>query len=241
MKLEGNHMSEATIDATRDPFTPQGRRVVVVSGGLSDASSSTQLARALAEATENALSKAGARPDVKVVELRPLAHAIMDAVTTFNPSDELEAIIQQVYHADGVIAVSPTFQASYSGLFKAFWDLFEDPLTHTPVMLGATGGTARHSLMIDYAMRPLFSYLRADVLPHAVFAATDDWGEVEDGSQSAKSSDLFARIQRAGITFADILLSRDARSQPASLDGGEDTPLEVTPFDQLLKGLGQQE
>lgn len=215
--------------------------MVVVSGGLSDASSSTQLARALAEATTDALSEKGVKPQVEVVELRPLANAIMDAVTTFNPTDELETIIRDTYHADGIIAVSPTFQASYSGLFKAFWDLFEDPLTHTPVLLGATGGTARHSLMIDYAMRPLFSYLRADVLPHAVFAATDDWGETSFGAESMGSGDLFARIRRAGATFADILVSRAPREQPAGEVGNDAAPMEVTPFDQLLKGIGQTE
>jgi FMN reductase len=45
-----------------------------------------------------------------------------------------------------------------------------------PVLIGATGGSARHSLMLDHAMRPLFSYLRAVVLPTSVYAAPQDWG-----------------------------------------------------------------
>ncbi len=64
--------------------------------------------------------------------------------------------------ADGVIAVTPVFTASYSGLFKSFFDLIDPTaLTGTPVLIGATGGTARHSLVLDHALRPLFAYLRA--------------------------------------------------------------------------------
>ena len=60
-----------------------------------------------------------------------------------------------------MIAVTPTFNASYSGLFKSFFDVLEqDALTDMPVLVAATGGTERHSLVLEHALRPLFSYLR---------------------------------------------------------------------------------
>ncbi len=44
-----------------------------------------------------------------------------------------------------MIAVTPSFSTSYYGLFKTFFDLLYDgALTGTPVLLGATAGTARH-------------------------------------------------------------------------------------------------
>ncbi len=82
--------------------------------------------------------------------------------------------------ADAVIAVTPVFSASYSGLFKSFFDVLdEDALDGKPVLIGATGGTARHSLVLEHALRPLFAYLRATVVPTAVFAATEDFGGAE--------------------------------------------------------------
>ena len=73
--------------------------------------------------------------------------------------------------------MTPIFSASYSGLFKTFFDVLEDgTLEGKPVLLGATAGTARHSLALEFAMRPLFAYLRADVVPTAVFAASEDFG-----------------------------------------------------------------
>jgi NAD(P)H-dependent FMN reductase len=44
------------------------------------------------------------------------------------------------------------------------------------VLIAATGGTARHSLALEHAIRPLFTYLRAVTVPTAVFAAAEDWG-----------------------------------------------------------------
>ena len=82
--------------------------------------------------------------------------------------------------ADGLIVVSPIFSASYSGLFKSFFDVLDPAaLDGKPVLIAATGGTERHSLVLDHALRPLFSYLHAVVVPTGVFAATSDWGSRE--------------------------------------------------------------
>lgn len=217
-----------------DPFTPQARHIVVVSGGLSDPSSTRKLADRLAEAATSHLSEHGIVPEVHEVELRLLARDIAEAMVNPSRSEELTEALAQVEQADGIIAVSPTFKASYSGLFKSFWDLVEDgPVTNVPVLLGATGGTARHSLMIDTAMRPLFSYLRTKVMPTVVFAASDDWGEVEGGSESTRTAPLQSRVRAAGVDFAEVVGRLPARPRRST---GEAKPLEVIPFDQLLRG-----
>ena len=112
-----------------------------------------------------------------VVELRPLARQIADAMITGFANTELEAAFEQVASADGLVAVTPAFNASFGGLFKSFFDVLpEESLTDMPVLIGATGGTERHSLVLEHALRPLFSYLRAIVSPTGVYAATDDFG-----------------------------------------------------------------
>lgn len=101
-------------------------------------------------------------------------------------------------------STSPIFSASYNGLFKTFFDVLDEgALRGKPVLLGATGGTARHSLAIDHALRPLFSYLGALLSPTAVFAATEDWG-----SDRAVDSGLAGRIERAGTELADLVTGR---------------------------------
>ena len=173
-----------------------------MSAGLSDPSSTRLLADLLGSATVAALE--GAR--VEVVELRPLAHAITDALLTGFPNSELTQAIETVTGADAVIAVTPVFSGSYSGLFKSFFDILENgALDGTPVLIGATAGTARHSLVLEHALRPLFSYLHAVVVPTAVFAASEDWGA------SGGTDALRRRIDRAAGELAALVESRPGR------------------------------
>ncbi|MFJ5684694.1 FMN reductase [Streptomyces sp. NPDC093099] len=177
-------------------------RLVAVSAGLSKPSSTRLLADRLAEATSRELADRDRKAEIEVVELRDLAVEIANHLVTGFPAPALSAALKAVTGADGLIVVSPVFAGSYSGLFKSFFDLIEpDALAGTPVLLAATGGTARHSLMVEHAMRPLFSYLHALTLPTAVFAATDDWGAGAD----AYAGGLPARIDRAGGEFARLL------------------------------------
>jgi FMN reductase len=181
---------------------------------------------------------AGTDVDVRVVELRDLAVDIANSLVSGWPSRELSDALEAVSGADGLIAVTPVFAGSYSGLFKSFFDLVEpDALTGKPVLLAATGGTARHSLVVEHALRPLFSYLHALTLPTAVFAATDDWGAGAD----TYGGGLPARIARAGAEFAALLTPADggiprARRQPVP-GSDEDAESDVVPFEQLLSGL----
>lgn len=123
-----------------------------------------------------------------MIELRGLAHAITDNLLTGFPSGALAEAVELVRNADALIAVTPIFSASYSGLFKSFFDVLDDGvLDGKPVLLGATAGTARHSLAIEFAMRPLFAYLKAEVVPTSVFAASEDFGSTASGSLADRS------------------------------------------------------
>ncbi|KIQ64809.1 oxidoreductase [Kitasatospora griseola] len=176
--------------------------LAVVSGGLSVPSSTRLLADRLAGATTAALAAAGHEVHVQLHELRPLAGPISNHLVTGWPSPALGAALEEVSGADALIAVSPIFSASFSGLFKSFFDLF-DPgaLAGKPVLIGATGGTARHSLALDHALRPLFAYQRALVAPTAVFAASEDWG----GTGDSHTDTLPTRIERAGQELAALM------------------------------------
>ncbi|MFJ6945944.1 FMN reductase [Streptomyces wuyuanensis] len=185
-------------------------KLAAVSAGLSSPSSTRLLADRLAEAAQERLAEQDRKVEVEVIELRDLATAIANNLVTGFPSPALGTAIDAVTKADGVIAVSPVFTASYSGLFKSFFDLVDpQALTGKPVLIAATGGTARHSLALDHALRPLFAYLRALVVPTAVYAASEDWGSSGD----EYTEGLPARIRRAGGELAELMASRPARDE----------------------------
>ena len=160
--------------------------VAVISAGLSQPSSTRLLADQLAEATRREAAHQGKQVDMVTIEIRQLAQDITNNLLTGFPSAALQAAIDTVTRADAVIAVTPVFSASYSGLFKSFFDVLDPKaLVGTPVLIAATGGSARHSLVLDYAMRPLFSYLKATIVGTGVFAATADFGSDDAGRSLA--------------------------------------------------------
>lgn len=200
------------------------RRLAVVSAGIRQPSSSRLLADRLSGATLDRLRERGIDVDVEVVEVRELGHDLVDHLVTGFPSPRLRAAIDAVTQADGIVAVSPIFSASLSGLFKTFFDVLEmDALRGIPVALGATGGSERHSLALDHALRPLFAYLGAAPVPTGVFAATDDWGD------AGSAADLARRIQREGHQLADAIAGR---TRPEAIDPFVDP----VPFARLLAG-----
>ena len=196
--------------------------IVVVSAGLSNPSSTRLLAERLADATVDALEEA----EVTHIELRDVAHELTDHLLTGFPGPALAEAVEAVRHADGLIAVTPVFSASYSGLFKTFFDVLETGLLDgTPVLVAATAGTPRHSLVLEHAMRPLFAYLHAVVVPTGVFAATEDFA----------GGDLHARVERAAGELAALA------GKVGSADGArrrrtvEDDLADPTPFEELLR------
>ena len=198
------------------------RRVAVVSAGLSQPSSTRLLADRLAAATDRALRMHDETAGVEVVELRDLAHELTDNLLTGFPGEALERAVRTVTEADALIAVTPVFSASYSGLFKTFFDVVDkDALAGKPVLLAATAGTARHSLVIDFAMRPLFAYLRAVAVPTGVFAASEDFGSTASGA-------LSERVERGARELVDLVVGS---RPPVQVDPFENP----TPFEELLR------
>jgi len=200
------------------------RRIVVVNGGLGQPSSTRLLAERLGAATSDALLEHGMEADVDIIDLRGLAHPLADAVVTGFATGELRSALDALSAADGVIVVSPVYQASFSGLFKMFFDVLDEgALAGTPVLMAATAGTARHSLVLEHALRPMFAYLKAVAAPSGVFAASEDWG-----SARAEQS-LGRRVDAAATELAALVAARPERASGGAFD-------DVVPFDQLLSG-----
>lgn len=206
-------------------------RIAVVTAGLSQPSSTRLLADQLATESVRLLEERGEKVDVDVIELRPLAHNLADMMLTGFAAGDLAEALSSVTTADAVIAVSPVFTASYSGLFKMFFDALEqDALEGTPVLVAATAGTARHSLVLDHALRPMFAYLKAVVVPTGVFAASEDFGSTADGR-------LASRVRQAATHLAGLASSGqhpgEARPVKATIDNPGDTP----DFEDMLSAI----
>ncbi len=181
-------------------------RLVVLSGGTSDPSSTRMLADRLAQRAAAALHEAGRQVTVDVVEVRPLAAEIAAGQATGFAAGRVRAAVDAIAGADGLIVATPVYTAGVSGLVKSFIDLLDtDAVLAVPTLLAATAGSARHALVADGELRSLFAYLRALTVPTSVFAAGDDWG----------STALTERIDRAANELA-VLMDSGVRDRMRS-------------------------
>jgi len=177
-------------------------RLAVVTAGTSDPSATRMLADRLAERAAARAERRGAAVTVSVVDLREISADITSALVSQLVTPKLQQAISALREADGIIASTPVYKAGPSGLFTSFFDVLDnDLLIATPVVLAATAGTARHALVADDQMRPLFAYLRTMTVPTSVFAAPEDWGDPA----------LNTRIDRAATELVLLMESGFAR------------------------------
>jgi FMN reductase len=186
-----------------NPNKAERLRLVVVSAGTSDPSSTRLLADRTAERAVTLAARHGRAVTVSVIELRELAADISTALTSQLVTPNLQQAIAVLGEADGVIAAAPVYKAGPSGLFTSFFHVLDnDLLIAKPVVLAATAGTARHALVADEAMRPMFAYLRTMTAPTSLFAAPEDWGDPA----------LATRIDRAALELVLLMESGFAQA-----------------------------
>jgi FMN reductase len=174
-------------------------RVVVVSAGVSEPSSTRLLADRIGAKLVEVLGEAGVPATTSVLELAPLATDIASAVVGGPPSERLRAATDELATADVVVASAPVYKAGLSGLFKSFIDVLDDDLVvGKVVLLAATAGSARHAMVVDDHLRPLVAFLRAVAVPTSVFAAPEDWADPA----------LARRIERAAVEASVLALAR---------------------------------
>ena len=121
----------------------------------------------------------------QVLEIAQFGRAIGACLQRSELPAEILGYLAAVESADVLIAASPVYSATYTGLFKHFIDFMGmDALAGKPTLLAATGGSPLHGLMIDQQMRPLFAMKQALTLPLGVYATEADFTDYRITSPS---------------------------------------------------------
>ena len=175
--------------------------LVVVSAGTSDPTSTRLLADQAAQRVAALAAARGHEVTTQVVELREISADISTALTAQLVTPKLRKAVGALGEADGIIAAAPVYKAAPSGLFTSFFHVLDnDLLIARHVVLAATAGTARHALVVDDQMRPLFAYLRAMTVPTSLFAAPEDWSDPGLGERINRAATELVVLMESGVS-----------------------------------------
>ncbi|MBX6378548.1 MAG: NAD(P)H-dependent oxidoreductase [Clostridia bacterium] len=147
-------------------------RIAVVVGNPKPQSRTLSIATAVSAAIAGKLRSQGAATAEQVLDLAPLAPSL------FTPDDQgVRSAVETAVGADLLVIASPTYKAAYTGLLKAFLDLFPGNAlagkVAVPVMVGAA---PVHALAVEVHLRPVLVELGA-ICPTRGLFVLDSVGE----------------------------------------------------------------
>jgi len=203
-------------------------RLVGVSAGTSDPSSTRLLADRTADRVKELAARHGHEVTVGAIELREIAADISTALVSQLVTPKLRQAISALGEADGIIAAAPVYKAGPSGLFTSFFGVLDnDLLIAKPVLLAATAGTPRHALVADEAMRPMFAYLRTMTAPTSLFAAPEDWSDPALNTRIDRAARELVLLMESG--FADRIKDEAWQSYQHEFGsaGGTETEIDL--------------
>lgn len=144
---------------------------------------------------------------IKFSEIAPL---LGGAIYRNQLPQQVQDDLATVENADALIVGTPVYRASFTGLFKHFFDFVEqNALIDVPVLLAASGGSERHALVLEHQLRPLFSFFQAQTLPIGVYATDRDFSP----EYTVQSELLNERINLAITRAVPVLQWEAAKSQ----------------------------
>ena len=183
--------------------------IVAVSGGLNHPSKTESLIQAI-------LDELGQATPINIhfIKFSEIGHLLGGAIYRNQLPQRVQNDLAAVEAADAIIVGTPVYRASFTGLFKHFFDFVEQTaLVDVPVLLAASGGSDRHALVLEHQLRPLFSFFQAQTLPIGVYATDRDFTP----EYTIKSEHIRDRITLAIARALPILEWAPAKGQRAEV------------------------
>lgn len=217
-----------TTDTTQGNSPPETLRLVTVTAGTSDPSSTKLLTDRVVRQVDTVAEEQGIAVTVRQIDLRELATEISTALLSRLVGPKLQRAVDALGEADGIVVGTPVYKAGASGLFTSFFQVLDDDLLIAkPVVLTATAGTARHALVVDEQLRSLFAYLRALTAPTSLFAATEDWGDPALTERVDRAAVELLLLMRGGFTRGVRDQSWRSYRHEFGSDGGNEVGIDL--------------
>jgi MsuE subfamily FMN reductase len=154
--------------------------ILAINGSLTPAPSKS---RALLDIALEGVLTESPSARAHVLELRDYRIDFADGRPYDAYSQDTRRALDLVASADAYLVATPVYRGSYTGALKNFIDLIpadrngEDPLRGKVVGLIASGGSLRHSLVIEHQLRPLFAFFGSHVPALGVYASREHFDQ----------------------------------------------------------------
>lgn len=130
--------------------------------------------------------------EVEVIDFSEIQFPFADGREYFQHEGEVGEALKKIMEADGLIIGTPIFQASMPGTLKNLFDMLPVNAFRNKVAgMIVTAGSEKHFLIPEQQIRPVLSYMKANLVPNYVFITDQDIVR-----QEIKNPDIEFRLDR---------------------------------------------
>ncbi|RCW63531.1 NADPH-dependent FMN reductase [Saliterribacillus persicus] len=130
--------------------------------------------------------------DVTLIDLADYDIQFSDGRNYLDYTGDTKHVTKTIMEADAIIIGTPIFQASIPGTLKNIFDLLPvSAFEHKVLAMYATAGSEKHYLILEQQLKPILSYMKAQVVPAYAFIEEKDFLKKE-----IVNDDVFFRLDR---------------------------------------------
>lgn|SRR5690625_1469274 len=152
--------------------------------------------------------------DVEIIDLADYDIQFSDGRNYLDYKGDTKYVVQTIMEADAIIIGTPIFQASIPGTLKNIFDLLpENAFLHKVVSILATAGSSKHYLIPEQQLKPILSYMKAQIVGTYVFIE-----EIDFHRKEIINDDVLFRINRLvedtiilTETYTNIRIEQEAK------------------------------
>ncbi len=151
-------------------------KIVGISGALAGYKTMTIVFKAL-----QAAKSLDANIETELIDLKDFDVEFVNGAPLSYYNADTVKVVDTILAADCLVIGTPIYQASISGVLKNLLDhLPVDGLLGKAVGMVATGGSDKHYLVLDYHLRTILTFLKANVAGSNVFVNEKYFDEEND-------------------------------------------------------------
>jgi FMN reductase len=149
---------------------------------------------------EQAVTESYPEIDFQLIDLAEYEVQLSDGRHYMAYEGDTDFVINSIMEADAYIIGTPIIQASIPAALKNVFDLLpSDAFEHKVVSLYVTAGSAKHYLVAEQQLKPILTYMKAEVLHDYVFLENKAFhnNEIIDPDVSFRLNRLFKESLKA--------------------------------------------